>query len=306
MRYSLLLVCLFPAVAHAQTEEIDKAIKQRLAAGKFVQLLQDGKGGFASGPKDLNPSLKATSAAIRALKLLTGKASVPNVKLHAEYVMSCYDPKTGGFADTPGGKPDLYTTAVGVMAAVELDIPKEKFAKSMDYLKANAESFEDVRIGAAAVEAWGVKDCPFDLKPWKDIAAKYHRQEYNRDGTPPDPRDGGARILGSTSAFSIRLGTDFRPAAKEQFTEYLQKGQRDDGAWSKKNEKASDLETSYRVMRALHLLEQKPADIPKLRAFIDKCRNVDGGYGVKPGDASTTAGTYFAATITKWLDEMEN
>ena len=72
---------------------------------------------------------------------------------HAAFVLTCFDPKTGGFAE-PGGKPDVPTTSIGVMAAAELGIPKEKYAKSMDYLKENAKTFEEVRIGAAAVEAW--------------------------------------------------------------------------------------------------------------------------------------------------------
>ena len=78
----------------------------------------------------------------------------------------------------------------------------------MDYLKENAITFEDVRIGAAAVEAWGVKDCPFDLKPWFKIADK--------DGTEIEsrisPRGWYARdVEASHAAFSFgRLGSGGR------------------------------------------------------------------------------------------------
>lgn len=301
MRYSIALIVLFPAFAHAQTEGVEADIRQRLAASKFVQLLQDGKGGFASGPKDPNPTLKATSASVRALKLLTGKASIPNVKLHADYVLSCYDPKTGGFADTPGGKPDVYTTAVGVMAAVELEIPKDKLARSMDYLKENAKSFEDVRIAGAAVEAWGVKDCPFDLKPWLELAAK----QLGDDGTAGKD-EGIPRETASVIALQLRLGVrekDLKNSNK--LDDVLQAMQWKDGGYGRGGAKGSDLESTYRVMRAYVLLKERPKDRTGMRAFIDKCRNVDGGYGVKPGDPSTVAGTYFAATILKWLDEME-
>jgi len=302
MRLSLLLIVLLPGFAPAQDEKIDADIKQRLAASKFVQLLQDGKGGFASGPKDLNPSLKATSAAIRAIKYLTGKASVANVKLHAEYVLSCYDPKTGGFADTPGGKPDLTTTAVGVMAAIELEIPKDKLAKAMDYLKENAKSFEDVRIGAAAVEAWGVKECPFDLKPWLEIAAK----ELREDGTAGKD-EGIPRETASIIAMQLRLGVPEKQLKNSnKLDDVLQAGQWPDGGYGRAGAKGSDLESTYRVMRAFVLMKERPKNRDGMRALIAKCRNVDGGFGVKPGDASTTAGTYFAAIITKWLDEMED
>ena len=67
--------------------------------------------------------------------------------------------------------------------------------------------------------------------------------------------------------------------------------------------KGSDLETTYRVMRAFHLLKEKPKDVAKLKEFISKCRNADGGYGVAPGQPSTVSGTYYAAVVGKWLGE---
>jgi hypothetical protein len=42
-----------------------------------------------------------------------------------------------------------------------------------------------------------------------------------------------------------------------------------------------------------------------MRDFVASCRNKDGGYGVKPGDPSTMSGAYYAAIVSKWLDEME-
>ena len=307
--FALAVVALLPSFSFAQTEKIVEAIEQKLAAIRYVQSLQDKESGaFKTSADAKGTSLRATSAAIRALKYLHGKPAklvVPHPATTGAFILLCYDPKTGGFADSPGGKPDVALTAVGVMAAVELEIPKEKFAKAMDYLKENAKTFEDVRIGAAAVEAWGVKDCPFDLKLWFQIAGDFHRSEYSFHKPRPDPKDGGARILGSTSAMSVRLGQEFRPAVMTRFGEYLRDGQRDDGSWGKKDEKASDLETTYRVMRALYLLKAKPDHPPKLREFIGKCRNKDGGYGVKPGEPSSVSGVYFATIIAKWLDELE-
>ena len=49
----------------------------------------------------------------------------------------CYDPRPA-FAE-PGGKPDVATTSTGIMVAAGLGVPKEKFAKAMDYLKENAD-----------------------------------------------------------------------------------------------------------------------------------------------------------------------
>jgi prenyltransferase beta subunit len=286
-----------------QDEKNQDAIEHKRAAINFLNALQNPTGGFEGGPKDRKASLRSTSASVRALKYLTGKKvveAVPNVKECAAFVMSCYDPRTGGFADTPGGKPDVALTAIGVMAAVDLEVPKAKFAKAMDYLKDNARTFEDVRIGAAAVEAWGVKDCPFKLDDWHAIAINGINPKL------PPINSGGARIIGSITAFTIRLGlqkgADSKPMAIAQL---LDRGQLADGGWCKEGEKASDMETTYRVMRAFHLLKEKPRDAAKVREFIGKCRNKDGGYGVKPGDASTPGGVYFAAIIANWLDEFD-
>jgi hypothetical protein len=50
------------------------------------------------------------------------------------------------------------------------------------------------------------------------------------------------------------------------------------------------------------MLKQKP-DENKLREFISKCRNKDGGYGLTPGKESAVSSTYFACIILHWLDE---
>ena len=63
----------------------------------------------------------------------------------------------------------------------------------------------------------------------------------------------------------------------------------------------SDLETTYRVMRAFMMLKDRPSDVNGLRRFIARCRNTDGGYGVAPGQPSTVGGSYFAAIIRHWL-----
>ena len=133
---------------------------------------------------------------------------MPNKDKHAAFVLKCYDPKTGGFADTPGGKPDVASTSIGVMAAAELGIPHEKYAKAMDYLKENAKTFEEVRIGAAAVEAWGVKDCPFDLKEWQAVAVKEVGTKLPPLKSPVERRTSrsGRRRFRAVAGTSLRSG----------------------------------------------------------------------------------------------------
>ena len=81
----------------------------------------------------------------------------------------------------------------------------------------------------------------------------------------------------------------------------LKKGQRADGAFGKENTSGSDLESTYRILRAFVMLKEKPRDVAALRAFVAKCQNADGGYGVAPGQPSSVSGTYFAGIILHWL-----
>jgi prenyltransferase beta subunit len=308
MRYSLaLLVAIVPAVALAQAPDAAARKKETL---KWLLELQSPTGGFYMAPKESPqsdvkqvPSLRATSAAVRAIKYLGG--DLPNKDRHAAFVLTCFDPKTGGFAE-PAEKPNVTTTSIGVMAAVELGIPKEKFARAMDYLKENAKTFEDVRIGAAAVEAWGVKECPFKLENWDKIAKSAVSEQFPVLPAPWNPFE-MAREWGSFVAFKLRLGlaTVKEYTSPANVSNMLSAGQQDDGGWGKPKEKSSDIETTYRVMRAIMLLKGKPKDISSLRKFIESHRNKDGGYATKPGDKSSAGGVYYAVIISKWLDEME-
>src|SRR5207244_2407239 len=101
---SLAILCLLPSAAFAQDEKTQEAVEQKLATIRYVQLLQTTTGGFLASTPAPNvrmiPTLRPTSAAIRALKYLTGKPvkeAVPNVDKTAAFVLFCFDPKTGGF-----------------------------------------------------------------------------------------------------------------------------------------------------------------------------------------------------------------
>lgn len=293
------LVASVPCIATAQP----LTAEQKSETLKWVLKQQDPKGGFYPGPTSENaartkPGLRATSSAVRVIRYLG--AEIPNRDKNRDFVLACYDAKTGGFAE-PGGQPDVAITSVGVMAAVELGIPHDKFGKSLDYLQEHAKTFEEVRIAAAAVEAWGVKDCPFKLTPWQDAANKYV-MSFPKEMTIVDLQDGESREWGSVMAFNLRLDL-VKPMVYE--STLLLVGQRNDGGWSKKGEKASDLESTYRVMRALMLLKAKPKNILAVRKFVDSHRNKDGGYGAKLAEPSSVSGTYYAVIINKWLDEMD-
>jgi prenyltransferase beta subunit len=277
-------VCLMPGLA-AQTAD------EKKATIAYLQSLQTKGGGFRADPKAPAPTLRATSSCVRALKYFGGAARA--IEEAKKFVLSCHDVKTGGFADTPGGKPDPVVTSVGLMALVELKIPREMYEKAaLAYMVENARGFEQVRMAAAGLEAVGKKSDKNEQ--W---LAKY-RGMQNADGTFGKGK-ALVRDTGSTVAMLLRLGGKVKDA--DAIVKALDAGQRDDGGFGQERAAGSDLETSYRVMRTYHMLEAKSKRADDLKKFIARCRNADGGYGVTPEAPSTASGTYFAGIVLHWL-----
>ena len=291
LRHLLLiaLVC-FPVTLHAQTDA------QKKHSVAFVRSLQQPDGSFLSSKGEIAGTLRATSSAIRAIKYNGGE--LPNADKVAKFVMSCYDSTTGGYTDIRGGKVTIYETAVGIMAAVELKLKADPFVnKPVEYLtaNANAEDFEQIRIAAAGLEAAG--KLPKEvIERWVTFVNKLK----NKDGGYGHHAD-QARQTGGAIALLLRLGTKIDAARAKDIIAILDKGQRADGGFGRPAIKDSDLETTYRVMRAYHMLKAKPPNVDQLRKRIAACRNDDGGYGWAPGEPSSIAGTYFAAIISHWL-----
>jgi prenyltransferase beta subunit len=265
---------------------------QKKATIDFLKQLQNKDGGFGPGPGQTKSSIGSTSSALRAIKYSGGK--LEDTASASEFVKGCYDKASGGFADQPGGKPAVAQTAIGLMALVELKIDPEPFTgPAVKYLDDNAKTFEEIRIAVAGYEAVGKKG------PHAGAWLEQINKMANADGTF-GKGDGQARDTGSAAAAILRLGgtVDHRDAVLKAMND----GQRGDGAFGKADAKESDLETTYRVMRAYHMLKALP-EVKTLRGFIDSCRNPDGGYGVTPGKPSTVSGTYYAATVQHWLEE---
>ena len=277
--------------APAQTPELVDNVNVHL----YMLRLQDPETGVFKVTPNGKPSLRACNGAVKGCNYLGRKEPMPQADKVKAFVMSCYDPKTGTFAE-PGGKPDVVITSIGCMVSCELGIPKEKFAKALDYLHANAKSFEDVRIAAAAVEAMKVK--PDWLGEWFKIA---DNELKNGDGTAGDV-DSVSRDTASVLAVRLRLGgsiDDFKNG--KNLVTIIQDGQWKDGGFGKHGAKSSDLESTYRVMRCLMLLKEKPKNPEALKKFLSSCRNADGSFGVTPGETSSMSGAYYFSAISKWL-----
>jgi prenyltransferase beta subunit len=275
------------APIHGQTPE------QKKATIAYLQKLQNKDGGFRPSAAVETSSLRATSSALRALKYFGGE--VPDRAAAADFVKKCHDKASGGFADEPGGKPGVAVTAVGLMALVELKIPTEAYETgAIKYLDENVKTFEDIRIAVAGFEAIDKKG------PENEKWIEQVRKMRNTDGSF-GKGDEVARDTGGATVALLRMGA--KDLDSKRVLHFLDHGQRNDSAFGKAGVVGSDLETTYRVMRCYQMIKERPDSTSKLRAFVAKCRNDDGGYGVAPGEKSAIGSTYFAAIILHWLDE---
>jgi prenyltransferase beta subunit len=283
-------VLIVPLTAHGQTAE------EKKATVAYLRGLQQKDGGFigAAGAK-MPSTLRSTSAGIRAIGYWGGE--VPDPDAARKYVAQLFDKKTGGFLPSlaPDAKPDVYNTAVGLMAMVELKMPREEIEKpAIAFLGDHAKNFEEIRIAAAGLE--GVGKLPPQAKDW---LAELEKMK-NADGTWGKGA-GLARDTGGTAVAVLRLGGKLTD--RDAVLKAMRAGQRKDGGFGQASSETSDLETTYRIMRCFMMLKEKPTDPAKVRAFIARCRAVDGGYGVAPGQPSNVGGTYFAGIVLKWMDE---
>jgi pimeloyl-ACP methyl ester carboxylesterase len=288
------LVVLLFAVHPIARADATAASEDMARTAAFIAAFQNPDGGFAGKPGGAS-SLGSTSSAIRALKYAGG--SIPDVLACIKYVRSCFDPKQGGFAATPGGKAEVNTTASGLMAVSELLIATdEMIEEATDFFSKNAKSFEEVRIAAAGMEA--VKKPSPTFPAWITQVEEMR----NRDGTFGT---GASRAFdtGGSVALLLRMGVKLDQEKKDAALAAMRAGQRPEGGWSR-GEGPSTLDATYRIMRAFFMLKEKP-DLERLRDFVARCRQSDGGYATQPGATADIGGTYFATIVLRWARQLE-
>ena len=274
----------------------DDVGQQNQTAITFLRTLQTPSGGFVTvaPPKGTpsRPSLRTTRTGLRCFRLLGGQpADRPAV---IRYLKACYDPKSGGFSDRPGAKPDAISTAVGLMILGELQLPVEPYREAgLKFINDNTEGFEQIRMVASALEELGRR------VPHAGQWLKAIDQARNSDGSYGQG-PGKARTTALYVVAQLRLGG--KPESDEVVLKVLRAGQRPDGGFGGDKESGSDLEACYRVVRLFSRLNAPPDRPQKLRAFIASCRNADGGYGIRPGEPSSLHGTYYATIVRHWLN----
>jgi prenyltransferase beta subunit len=281
----------FSLIAAVSAAPVPK--EQREATVRWVATIQNPDGGYRGTPAPGMSQLGSVPAALRVAKYFGG--ALPNRDATIKFVLSCYDPSTGGFADTPGAAPSVRSTAMGVMALVDAKAPagilQERVRSAGQYFEKNAKSLPDIYIATAALNAAGVK--PTAASRW--IAA--FDETLTADGRYGAGGPETARAVNTI----LRAGGEVKN--REAAIKDLKSLQNPDGGFRGATG-ASELPTTYPVMRALYMLKAEP-DVPKLRQFVASCRNADGGYGARPGEPSAAGPTYHAAIVSHWLDEME-
>ena len=255
---------------------------------KNIAALQNKDGGFGGSP-GAESTLSTTQNAIRVLGFVAG--SIPDPLKCIDFLHSCADPATGGFAQKPGGTPDIGTTAHALIAHGELHIgDKALIDGAVKFLGERAKAYEEVRIAAAGLEAVGVRPTPEVSDRWKEVLTAGR----NPDGTWGQ---GASKAFdtGGRAAGLLRIGLE--PGNREVIAQALIQAQQADGGWTTKEGSASDLGTSYRIVRALYMMNARP-DLAKLRGFIAKFRQPNGTFG----DLGTS---YTALVISRWADLLE-
>ncbi len=248
---------------------------------------QNEDGGFAAEAGQPS-TLGATNTGLRVLDYTGG--SLPDIAGCIRFVRSC-KVKRSGFAQTPGGKPDVITTAIGLLAAGELKIDDSQMIDdALAYFSTNAKTFEEIRMAIAGLEAVGASSP--DFLRWAERIEEL-RQPDGSFGEGASK----AFVSGGAGASFLRMGMKLEK--REAVVAAIKAGQRPEGSWSK-DDGPPDLSSSYRVMRAMYMLKEKP-DVDRLVGFINRCRHDDGSYALKPGDRGSLGGCYFATIILRWL-----
>jgi hypothetical protein len=291
MKQAMLAICLLWATGFQAPVNKPTPAESRQTIAWLTQL-QKGSGGFAADARPATaPSLPATISAVRALNYFGGSA--PRATDILRFLRSCWNEQEGGFAPTPGGQPDVRTTAVALLGLVDLKAAEQNqdmIRRSMAYLGMHVKNYEDVRIAAAAFETNHLA-IP-ELTHWREIL---HAMPFSAKAEQ-------ARETGGVTVARMRLGDTIDN--REAVLEALRAAQQPEGAWSKAGS-PPDLDSSYRIMRAFFMLKAAPRDPDALRKFIARCRQTDGSYAVAPGQPGSISGTYYAGVILHWLDRLE-
>jgi prenyltransferase beta subunit len=287
----LLSGCAFLATPALQAAPLPTA--ERDATLSYIASLRNEDGGFRATVAPGPSALSNTVPALRTYQHLG--VPVPRPRRTLRFVLACHDSVSGGFGDTPGGKPDVRSTAMGLMALAELrrvqgaDTKAVKAAEK--YLVEQAKTPAEIYIAVAGLDAY--KSAVAVPDAWAKVFT---------DMRKPDGSYGAGSADTATAVITLlRLGKAL-PDSAATVGKHITDGQHPYGGFKGMNGEA-DLSTTYRMVRACYMLKVQPNQ-DRLRLFIGRCRNADGGYGSTPGAPSAANTTYYAAIVLDWAEQL--
>ncbi|RVE91071.1 ankyrin repeat domain-containing protein [Sinorhizobium meliloti] len=256
----------------------------------FLRALQREDGGYVDNETQAASGLQDTVSALKALRLLC--AGPKELQKAFGYVLSCAN-DAGGFAREPDGAPGAYWTAFGLIALRELgeiETLRAAAARHAQFMYQNATSAPDYFMVIAAHEECGV------LGSIPEAAISFFQSQVNEEGTF------GGSVHANAIACSALLRSGSEINTPEPIIRGLLSAQRPDGGFAEVGN-ASDLLTTYLVMRALLLLNAAP-NLGELRRYIRKLSVTSGGYASTIGGTPSASATYQSHCILQWIDDL--
>lgn len=283
----LLLLCAAVAVAGPASALLPLDDQRALDTGGFLAEYQHPDGGFwnsgQSGPLEIIP----TALAVRAMALL--EEDPVHRRHQGLFILSCYDPITGGFSPVANGEPQYRPTAFGLMALVwGATGGAERQKKAAAYLCANARTVEEIYLACLAHEVAKLK--PATGAEWAKALNALRK---------PGGIYGSGPVDTAQAVVALKLLGAAIPNPGEVL-DHLRSARRADGGYGKLPEHG-DMETSYAAVRALQLLDAGDSDIEPVLGFLNRCRYEEGkyagGYADFPGQEPAVIPTSLAVLI---------
>lgn len=253
-----------------------------LDTGAFLAELQHPDGGFrnsgTSGPLEIIP----TALAVRAMGVV--EEEMPHKRHLGLFVLSCWDPITGGFSAVANQDPEYEPSAYGLMAMKWANSGgMERMRKTSEYLSMHAKTIKEIYLAALAHEAAGF--APPRAEEWKK-ALQAARKPGGMYGETP--------IETAQAVTALRILNETIPEPAEVLA-YLKSAARPDGGYGR-DASHGNMEETYPVARALHYLGG-PAELGPILKFVSLCREELGGYGAFPRQEPAAIPTGLAVAI---------
>ncbi|WP_346239285.1 prenyltransferase/squalene oxidase repeat-containing protein [Niabella insulamsoli] len=134
------------------------------------------------------------------------------------------------------------------------------------------------------------------------------RKNGSYNNAPPGFYSGDGNILCTLHAIRALIAFDQDTPQKQELIHWLQNCQKEDGGFVHQPQpelaRKTDIIYAWAAVSALHLLGTQPLQVNSCVQYILSLQNADGGFGSKPGLASTPMSTYYAIDALRILKSL--